>query len=142
MPQTKYIKGMLYQEFAARVLQNTAPEILEEQHQRVYQYYNFRTGSIGARLSTQAAKVRKMAGGAVLEFDYAIDLRFLDIKKTKHGKKKVYGPVYNRPLWGYVYGYIFNTLRYGLSAKVQQEIFDEIRASVEKLDRRKIHAAA
>lgn len=126
---------MLYSEFAARVLTNAGPEILEEQSRRVYHYYNYRTGSIGASLASAAAQVRKSAGGATLSFDYAIDLRFLDMKKTKHGKKKIYGPVYNKPLWGYVYGYIFGTLRYGLSAKVQQEIFDEIRASVETLDK-------
>lgn len=127
---------MLYSEFTARVLQNAGPEILDEQSRRVYQYYNHRTGSIGASLATTAAQVRKSAEGATLSFNYAIDLRFLDMKETKHGKKKIYGPVYNKPLWGYVYGYIFNTLRYGLSKKVQQEIFDEIRNSVETLDKR------
>lgn len=127
---------MLYSEFAARVLANTAPEILEEQNRRVYQYYNHRTGDTGRSLSTMAVRVSKTGGGAILHFDYLMDLRFLDMKETKHGKKKIYGPVYNKPLWGYVYGYIFGTLRWGLTKKVQAEIFDEIRESIESLDNR------
>lgn len=127
---------MLYSEFAARVLQNAGPDILEEQGRRVYQYYNYRTGHFAQELASMAVRVSKSAGGATMHFDYMLDLRFLDIKTTKHGKKKIYGPVYNKPLWGYVYGYIFGTLRYGLTRKVQLEIFDEIRQSLQTLDKR------
>lgn len=129
----KYIRGQLYSEFTAQVLRNAAPKILSEQADRVYSSYNERTGHIGESLQNQAFRVIKMGDGAVLQFDYLIDLRFLDMKTTATGKKKkVYGPVYNRPLWGYVYGYIFGTLRYGLTGKVQQEIFDMIRESYKK----------
>ena len=128
----KYIKGMLYQEFAAKVLEQTAPMILDEQRRRVYTYYNYRTGHIGESLGNQAFHVIRRQGGATLELDYLIDLRFLDMKTTKYGKKKIYGPVYNKPLWGYVYGYVFGTLRYGLTQKIQQEIFDLIRESYKK----------
>lgn len=123
---------MLYQEFVAQVLQNTAPKIMSEQASRVYAYYNERTGHIGDSLQDQSFHVSKMSSGAVLEFDYLIDLRFLDMKTTSRGKKKIYGPVYNKPLWGYVYGYVFGTLKYGLTGIVQKEIFDMIRESYKK----------
>ncbi|MGV8094515.1 MAG: hypothetical protein AB2L24_21890 [Mangrovibacterium sp.] len=129
----KYIKGMLYQEFTAQVLQKAAPMIMSEQASRVYTYYNERTGHIYDSLQQQAFNVLQMQGGAVLDFGYLIDLRFLDMKTTASGRmKSSYGPVYNKPLWGYVYGYIFGTLRYGLTAKVQSEIFDLIRESYKK----------
>lgn len=123
---------MLYQEFVAQVLQRAAPMIMSEQASRVYAYYNERTGHIGESLQEQSFHVVKSGTGATLDFDYLIDLRFLDMKTTKYGKKKVYGPVYNKPLWGYVYGYVFGTLKYGLTKKVQTEIFDKIRESYKK----------
>lgn len=133
MISDQYIRGMLYQEFVAQVLQNAAPKIMSEQAERVYSFYNERTGHIGDSLQNQAFRVMRLGSGAVLQFDYLIDLRFLDLKTTASGKrKKVYGPVYNRPLWGYVYGYIFGTLRYGLTQKVQAEIFEMIRESYKK----------
>jgi len=131
MISDKYI-GQLYSEFTAQVLRNAAPKIMSEQADRIYTYFNERTGHIGDSLQNQSFRVIKMGDGAVLQFDYLLDLRFLDMKTTKYGKKKVYGPVYNKPLWGFVYGYIFGTLRYGLSGKVQNEIFDLIRESYKK----------
>jgi len=132
MVSEKYIRGMLYEEFAARVLQAAGPKILNEQADRVEAYYNVRTGHIAAALRQHSYTVRKMAGGAVLQFDYLIDLRFLDAKTTKNGKKKIYGPVYNKPLWGFVYGYVFGTLRYGLDKDVKKEIFGMIRENYKK----------
>lgn len=123
---------MLYQEFVAQVLQKAAPMILAEQASRVYAYYNERTGHIGQSLQAQSYQVLKSGSGAVMDLDYLLDLRFLDMKTTARGKKKIYGPVYNKPLWGYVYGYIFGTLKYGLTGKVQTEIFDMIRESYKK----------
>ena len=133
MISDQYIRGMLYSEFTAQVLQNAAPKILSEQEARVYTYYNERTGHIGDSLMNQAFYVQRLGTGATLEFNYLIDLRFLDLKTLASGRRKrVYGPVYNRPLWGYVYGYIFGTLQWGLTQKVQTEIFDMIRESYKK----------
>jgi hypothetical protein len=133
MVSQKYIKGMLYSAFIAQVLQYAAPRILSEQAARVETYYNERTGHIVDSLMNQAFRVQNHRGGATLNFDYLIDLRFLDMKYTASGRrKKLYGPVYNKPLWGYVYGYVFGTLKYGLSEAVQKEIFDELRESYKK----------
>lgn len=133
MISDQYIRGQLYSEFTAQVLRNAAPKIMSEQADRVETYFNERTGHIVDSLMNQAFRVQRMGDGAILQLDYLIDLRFLDIKTTASGKKKrLYGPVYNRPLWGYVYGYIFGTLKYGLTQKVQAEIFDMIRESYKK----------
>lgn len=123
---------MVYQEFVSRVLQNAAPKILKEQQARVYTYYNKRTGHISESLAAQAFKISSSSGSATLDMDYLIDLRFLDMKTTRYGKKKIYGPVYNKPLWGFVYGYVFGTIRWGLTSSVQLEIFDSIRDSYKK----------
>jgi hypothetical protein len=134
MISDKYIKGMLYQEFRAQVLQKAAPMIMREQAERVYAYYNRQTGHIYDSLQAQTFNVLRMQGGAVLNFGYLIDLRFLDMKTTTASGhiKSSYGPVYNKPLWGYVYGYIFGTLQWGLDKKERTEIFDLIRESYKK----------
>lgn len=37
--------------------------------------------------------------------NYPATIRFLDLKKTKSGqKKRRYTPIYNRPLFGHLYG--------------------------------------
>ena len=126
-----YIHGMACQEFVSRVLQNVAPRITSEQSKRVYTYYNKRTGHIGRQLNSQNFSVVKSGGINELRMNYLIDLRFLDMKTTKYGRKKIYGPVYNRPLWGYVYGYTFGTLRYGFTKKIKTDIIDTIRESYE-----------
>ena len=125
----KYYKDRLYQEYVSRVLQAAAPKILKEQQARVYTYYNMRTGHIGRALERQSFKISNSSGTTTLDIDFLLDLRFLDMKSTRYGKKKIYGPVYNRPLWGFVYGYVFGTLRWGLTSSVQREIFDAIRDS-------------
>lgn len=133
MISDKFIRGQLYSEFTAQVLRNAAPKILNEQADRIESYLNRRSGDIVNQLRSQSFRILKMGDGAVLQFNYLLDLRFMDMKTGKSGKKKtVYGPVYNKPLWGYVYGYIFGTLRYGLTGKVQAEIFDMIRESYKK----------
>ena len=128
----KYQRQTVYAEFTARTLRTAASMILREQAKTIAAYLNYRTGHISNSLY-DAFLVTKSAYGANLHFNYLIDLRFLDIKTTAAGrKKKVYAAVYNRPLWGYVYGYTFGTLRYGLTQSVEAEIVDIIRESYKK----------
>lgn len=132
MLSNQYNRQMLYSEFTAKVLRNAAGMILKEQAKNIEAYFNYQSGHTINSLY-EAFMVTRSGGGASLKFDYLIDLRFLDLKHTASGKKKkVYGPVYNRPLWGHVYGYVFGTLRYGLTQSVQSEIFDMIRESYKK----------
>ena len=53
--------------------------------------------------------------------DYPATIRFLDLQKTKYGKKQsYYTPIYNRPLFGHLYGrgYSFSTI---INLALQQE---------------------
>ena len=132
MVTDNYKRQPLYAEFTARTLRTAASMILREQAATIHAYLNFRTGHISNSLY-DAFLVTKSAYGANLHFNYLIDLRFLDIKTTASGrKKKVYAAVYNRPLWGYVYGYTFGTLRYGLTQSVETALMDVIRASYQQ----------
>lgn len=88
MISDQFNRGMLFEEFTAQVLQNAAPKIMSEQADRVYRYYNERTGHIGESLMNHIFQVLRSGGGASLEFGYLLDLRFLDLKLTASGKKK------------------------------------------------------
>jgi len=139
MLSDQYKRQMVFNEFAAQTAQTAAVKILKAQALNVGYYYNERTGHIRESLNAGIASIQKSGSGVNLSFDYLIDLRFLDIKTTALGKKKkLYGPVYNRPLWGIVYGYLFGSLRYGLTEQVQAQILDEIRKSIKTLDRNEL----
>ena len=127
-----YTRKMVYTEFISRVMVATAEKIMVEQAARVDVYYNMRSGDIVHALESQIAKVSNSGSTTNMEIGYLLDLRFLDMKHNRYGRKKVYGPVYNKPLWGFVYGYMFGTLRYGLITNVQRNILDEIRESYKK----------
>jgi len=126
---------MLYSEFAARTMTTAAQKILVAQRRNLLYFYNEQTGHIRESLTDQVYKVQKSASGVQLLGSYLVDLRFLDLKTTAMGKKKkLYGPVYNRPLWGVVYGYLLGTLQYGLTEQVRTEIFEEIKESINILE--------
>lgn len=72
-------------------------------------------------LSSDLYEIKSDADSVRLEIDYPNTIRFLDLKKTRKGKKKrYYTPIYNRPLFGHVYG-----RGYSLSAVVNLAIRQE-----------------
>ena len=49
-------------------------------------------------------------------------IRFMDLKKTAFGKrKKIYHPIYNKPVYGYLFGYAYDRMRFGLTNYLRQE---------------------
>lgn len=130
MASIDYTKGMLHTEFTKRVLTAAGPEILKEQRNAVTIKYSRRTGNITDSLSNDILSIGPYAGGIRLAIAYTTGIRFLDMRKTASGaKKKVYAPVYNKQLFGYVYGVIYPQLRYGLNKSIETEILDELKQS-------------
>jgi Na+-transporting NADH:ubiquinone oxidoreductase subunit NqrC len=135
MLTTEYTQGMVFSAFTEKVLRQTAPEILQDQKKNVEAYYNKRSGRIASELNNSIIQLSSSSGASTLTFNYLVDLRYMDMKRTKEGKiKKIYHPVYNRILWGYVYGYMYSMLRYGLNESVKREVIDELRNAIEHLD--------
>lgn len=56
-------------------------------------------------LAGMEAQVDRTDDEVQILLNYPATIRFLDLKKTRYGKKKrYYTPIYNRPLFGHLYG--------------------------------------
>ncbi len=57
------------------------------------------------RLASMQPKIDHTDNELRIELSYPATIRFLDLKKTKSGnKKRRYTAIYNRPLFGHLYG--------------------------------------
>ena len=106
------------------ILTDTGIRLTREQAAIAETYYNRRSGFLSSRLKSKPFIVSASGTGANLIINYPLYIRFLDMSKAGSGKrKKVYFPIYNRPLWGYIYGYAYKLLRLGLSNNIRDRIF-------------------
>lgn len=79
--------------------------LLAEQARIANQDYNRRTGGLVSTLESKPYTVSETPSAVNLVINYPATIRFLDLKKTAKGKKKrYYSPIYNRPLFGHLYG--------------------------------------
>ena len=58
---------------------------------------------------------------------YPLHIRFLDMKKGRGGKKKKYHePIYNKYVYGYLYGGIYRRLKAALGGEVRRYVVSKI----------------
>ncbi len=112
--------GFVFAEYAKDVLYETGEKTVNRQLNIAKLYFNRQTGSLLSQLSSRPFHVQKHSQGANLIFTYPKVLRFLDLRKTSKGQdKKIHYPIYNKPFYGYVYGYAYNMLLYGFTEEVR-----------------------
>jgi len=58
-----------------------------------------RTGRLAASLRNNATIT-----GTSVSLEYPTYIRFLDMKRSRTGSRKIHGPIYNRPIYGYMVG--------------------------------------
>ena len=91
--------------------------------------YNSRSGSL--LQSTQQQPVLNDALGKRLILSYPLHIRFLDMKRGRGGrKKKVYEPIYNRFIWGYLFTGTYMALLRGLTGRVTMTVVRSIEGQV------------
>ena len=56
-----------------------------------------RTGRLSASLQDRATIT-----GTTAQLEYPKYIRFLDMKRSRTGARKIHGPIYNRPIYGYL----------------------------------------
>ena len=111
-----------FAQFAAEVLSDTAGRLLPNQY-GIADTYLRRSGDLADKLSSPIYTVVANDDGANLTINYPAKIRFLDLKKTRRGRlKKVYYPIYNRPVYGYIYGYALARLRAALNSNVREAL--------------------
>jgi len=121
MLSQEYEKGLSFVDHSSAVLEDTAEKLLQEQRGILETYYNPRTGTLARHLQSRPFNVKRSERGVNLIIDYIAQIRFMDLKKTALGKKKkIYYPIYNQPLYGYLFGYAYHRLRLGLLEYLRQ----------------------
>lgn len=84
-------------------------------------YNRRRAPHLSDLLTGMQAQVDRTDDEVQIQLNYPATIRFLDLKKTKYGKKKrVYSPIYNRPLFGHLYGRGYS-LSNAVNLALQQE---------------------
>jgi len=106
-------------------LKSQATNLLSAQSALASSTFTQRTGTL-----TQSLQGSPTVSGLSVQLDYPKYIRFLDMKKSRTGKKKkVYAPIYNRQ----VYGFLVLDIRRRLNAiipkglvKTIQDTFKEV----------------
>ena len=83
------------------------------------------TGNLVNSLSQPGYSLSKGGNSAIMK--YPMYIRFLDMKE--HGNHMIY----NRQIWGILYGTVFPNIRYGFTAEVRELIDREIRSIMGEL---------
>ena len=86
-------------------------------------YYVNRTGRLLDSLG-QKPTVNNLK----LTIQYPLYIRFLDMKKGTGGKKKkIYEPIYNKYVYGYLYGGLYYRLKSALSGYVRRSVISTLK---------------
>lgn len=100
------------------LLQEQGEKLLATQKMIATVYYVNRTGELVSSLG-QKPTVNNLK----LTIQYPLHIRFLDLKKGRGGKKKKnYEPIYNKYVYGYLYGGIYYRLKAVLGDHVRRVI--------------------
>lgn len=128
MISQKYKKGLSFHDFTAEVMYKAGEDITRSQRNILRTYYVQRTRDLERHLASRPFAVMKSSAGARLVISYMKQIRFMDLRLTAKGKKKrLYHPIYNKPVYGYIYGYAYNRLRYGFVEWLRQQSTQQIK---------------
>lgn len=118
------------------ILNTTGNLLLSEQAAIARTYYKRQSGTLISQLSNKPFVVKNKTISPTLLISYPKYIRFLDMKRTRDGTpKENYHPIYNKPFYGFVFGYAYGQLRYGLSKAVSNSFISPLKDtfSVQKL---------
>jgi hypothetical protein len=116
-------------DMVASVFWETGEDIFKEQADIAKTYYNKRSGELISNLTGRNFDVMKSSWNVKMIMNYISKVRFLDLKKTATGKKKKnYHPIYNRPLYGYIYNFTYPKLSWGLLENIKERTVEPLKA--------------
>ncbi|TAJ13063.1 hypothetical protein DMA11_10380 [Marinilabiliaceae bacterium JC017] len=113
-------KKGLFVDQVAEIMTTTGESVLTTQNRIARKDYKRRTGKLTRGLAAKPYRIANRSSNPSLVIDYPIHIRFLDMKYTKRGlPKKNYSPIYNRQLYGFIFGYAYKQLRWGLADTIR-----------------------
>jgi len=131
MLSQKYIKEPSFIDQSAQILDDAGRLLFEEQKGILDTYFNRHTGILSRFLAQKHHHISKSSDGIRMDIDYMKQIRFMDLKRTASGrKKKIYEPIYNKPLYGYLLGYAYKRLRLGLSTYLRRKTVQRIDSKI------------
>ncbi|HIZ85766.1 MAG TPA: hypothetical protein IAC04_04680 [Candidatus Coprenecus stercoravium] len=109
---------MMTEKYIHEILAEKSGYLLNVQHSIATAYYGQRTGQLVSALSRTA-----MISDRQMHIQYPMHIRFLDLKRTPGGKKKkVYEPIYNKYVYGYIYIGVYRALMAGITGEIRRQI--------------------
>lgn len=122
MTQTDPIRDAFFR----RTLERDFKTILQRQlaiaQERVYRNYNRRKLHSGRLRSFLASGEMTVGTNPIhIQVNYPIQIRFLDMRKNGNLR------IYNRQIWGKIYGETLPELRYGFTDEVRREVETQLK---------------
>jgi hypothetical protein len=109
---------MMTEKYIREILVEKSGYLLSVQRSIAAAYYGQRTGQLVSALSRAAFVSSKQ-----MHIQYPMHIRFLDLKRTPGGKKKkVYEPIYNKYVYGYIYIGVYRALMAGITGEIRRQI--------------------
>ncbi len=131
MISQEHKKGFLIDQ-VVEILDTTGESVLKEQLGIARTYYTRRSGALNRQLTNKSYSIKNRNVSPSLIIDYPKHIRFLDMKLTGKGHpKKAYHQIYNKPLYGFIFGYAYKQLRYGLTANIKDAFIGPLKQSIE-----------
>ena len=128
----KHRKALIQRQFIVDLATETAEDIYAAQLPIAK---NRGWNSIARHLSGRPFQVLNSGRGVTLKMDFLMKMRFMDMRKDAQGKKKkYYTPIYNKIVWGFIYGYLYKRLIYGISKDLNEAITQRLINSGYKLN--------
>ena len=133
MIAAKYNTALIKREFITELATETASDIYRVQT-GIAQVKSL-SGKSYRMLAQKPFTVTGSGSGVRLVMKFPLSLRYMDMKTDyRTGRKKQnYVPVYNKIVWGFIYGYLYKQLIYGISRDLNEAIVKRLRAAGYKM---------
>lgn len=113
-------KTLINQQYIADLAKETANDIYSVQLPIAK---NKGWKAIAAQLASKPFTVETSGRGVILKMPFLLRMRFADMRNDITGKpKKNYTPIYNKIVWGFIFGYMYKRLIYGISKDMNEAI--------------------
>jgi hypothetical protein len=126
-----FAKKPFFNDQVADIFYSAGAGILNKQRYLLRTFFSRRSGATERMLSGRNFNVMASSARVQLIINYISTIRFLDLKKTaKGGKKRNYVSIYNKILYGYLYGKTYPALRYGMVSNIKENYTGTLRAGL------------
>ena len=126
-----FAKKPFFNQQIADIFSTAGSGILENQRYLERTFLHRRSGALASMLGGNNFNVMASSARVQLIINYISTIRFLDLKKTASGgKKRNYVAIYNKVLFGFLYGRTYPALRYGLVENIKENYTGRLRAGL------------